>query len=712
MGEGYAGNIAHIRATAVPEPEAKYYWYVGTTEPTELNGAVANAETDKWVEIGTDLSAVKYITIDTSEKPDYSFPAWYVLMPTSLGFKPHNSDGTKDESSAWDISDSSIEGYTLYVVDEGTLEAVFSTFKKEGSLPYDENADYWYLGQTDPSTRTEIYPIALQNWAIDDAWEEIVNFSEKIEVNKQPADWDFDSFTALWYVAMPASSGYTPQDADLWEISTATIAGKDYIVYKSEGKVWELNTAFLPEGYVEEEIAVSDIALDQTAATLTEGETLTLKATVSPDDATDKTVTWSTSDASVATVVDGVVTAVAAGSATITAKAGDKEATCVVTVEKKEEPLPAVPSGEYYLYHAESKRFLSRGEYWGTCATVDRYGIPFVWTAEEYSLKFLDSNVHLFETDDSNIYTDNNSTGFTFEAVEGGYLLKSQKSDRYLTIGNAAFTHQIVNVTDDASAAVVWQLKSKAEHDAIVAGYVEENYANVIKAAGLTATEGDFVSYLSTLTATDMTSAIGTARFAGSAGDWTFTEVRHQDWQPAYGADFCELWQATGSYTQTITGLAEGIYKVTVQGFERSGGWATCNTLAEKGYEISTATLSANGEETNLKSWYSGKSGESNPNNTGEAVAKFAEGLYQSEVYTYVGKDGTLTLTLCKPSHVGDNWVLFNNFTLTRYAEGGTGVGQWTMDNSQLTIYDLMGRKVENPAKGIYIINGRKVVIK
>lgn len=376
------------------------------------------------------------------------------------------------------------------------------------------------------------------------------------------------------------------------------------------------------------------------------------------------------------------------------------------------EPLPTVPSGEYYLYHAESKRFFSRGEYWGTCATVDRYGIPFVWTAEEYSLKFLDSNVCLFETDDSNIYTDNNSTGFAFEEVEGGYLLKSKKSDRYLAIGNATFTHQSVNVTNDASAAVVWQLKSKAEHDAIVAGYVEENYANVIKAAGLTATAGDFVSYLSTLTATDMTSAIGTARFAGSAGDWTFTEVRHLNWQPAYGTDFCELWQATGSYTQTLTGLAEGIYKVTVQGFERSGGWATCNTLAEKGYEISTATLSANGEETNLKSWYSGKSGESNPNNTGEAVAKFAEGLYQNEVYTYVGKDGTLTLKLCKPSHVGDNWVLFNNFTLTRYAKGGTGVGQLTMDNGQLIIYDLTGRKVENPAKGIYIVNGRKVVIK
>ena len=379
----------------------------------------------------------------------------------------------------------------------------------------------------------------------------------------------------------------------------------------------------------------------------------------------------------------------------------------------EEEPLPTVASGEYYLYHAESKRFLARGEHWGTCATVDRYGIPFVWTAEEYSLKFLDSNVHLFETDDSNIYTDNNSTGFTFEAVEGGYLLKSQKSSRYLTIVDAAFTHDIVNVTNDASAAVVWQLKSKAEHDAIVAGYVEENYMNVIKAAGLTATAGDFADYLATLTAEDKTSAIGTARFNGSAGDWTFTEVRHQDWQPAYGADFCELWQATGSYTQTLTGLAEGIYKVTVQGFERSGWWDLCVALGEKGYEITTATLSANGEEVNLKSWLSGKTDENNPDNTNQAVAKFSEGKYMNELYTYVGEDGTLDLMVNIPSHVGGNWVLFNNFTLTHYSVDVTDIESSVLEaqGSQL-IYDLMGRRVTHPTKGIYIVNGKKVVLK
>ena len=77
---------------------------------------------------------------------------------------------------------------------------------------------------------------------------------------------------------------------------------------------------------------VTSITLDRTSASLKAGETVTLTATVKPDDATDKTVTWSTSDATVATVSNGVVTAKKVGSATITAKAGDKTATCVVTV--------------------------------------------------------------------------------------------------------------------------------------------------------------------------------------------------------------------------------------------------------------------------------------------------------------------------------------------------------------------------------------------
>lgn len=83
-------------------------------------------------------------------------------------------------------------------------------------------------------------------------------------------------------------------------------------------------------------IPVSSVELDKASLTLTEGDTYSLKATVKPDDAADKTPTWSSSNTEVATVSDkGVVTAVKAGTATITAKCGEKTATCAVTVESK-----------------------------------------------------------------------------------------------------------------------------------------------------------------------------------------------------------------------------------------------------------------------------------------------------------------------------------------------------------------------------------------
>ncbi len=84
-------------------------------------------------------------------------------------------------------------------------------------------------------------------------------------------------------------------------------------------------------------IPVTGISIEEGAtAEVEEGKTVALTAKVQPDNATDKTVTWTSSNKAIATVADGVVTGVAAGQAVITAKAGDKEATCTVTVKRPE----------------------------------------------------------------------------------------------------------------------------------------------------------------------------------------------------------------------------------------------------------------------------------------------------------------------------------------------------------------------------------------
>lgn len=84
-----------------------------------------------------------------------------------------------------------------------------------------------------------------------------------------------------------------------------------------------------------EGVKVSEIKLDKTSVSLKAGETAQLTAVVTPDNAADKTVTWTSSDEKIATVADGKITAVAPGTATITATAGGKSATCTVTVAKE-----------------------------------------------------------------------------------------------------------------------------------------------------------------------------------------------------------------------------------------------------------------------------------------------------------------------------------------------------------------------------------------
>ncbi|GEM_PF-4660482 len=79
-------------------------------------------------------------------------------------------------------------------------------------------------------------------------------------------------------------------------------------------------------------VPVSSVSLDQTSLALNKGESATLTATVNPYDATDKSVSWSTSNSSVATVANGVVKAVGGGTATITVNASGKKATCAVNV--------------------------------------------------------------------------------------------------------------------------------------------------------------------------------------------------------------------------------------------------------------------------------------------------------------------------------------------------------------------------------------------
>ncbi len=113
----------------------------------------------------------------------------------------------------------------------------------------------------------------------------------------------------------------------------------------------DIRDVTLPESPSSDPVAVSNVLISKETLSLEVGQSETITATIVPSDATNKKVTWESSDDAVATVSNGKVTAVAEGTATITVKTDDGgfTATCEVTVTKKETPIDP-PSGDIYAH--------------------------------------------------------------------------------------------------------------------------------------------------------------------------------------------------------------------------------------------------------------------------------------------------------------------------------------------------------------------------
>lgn len=139
-------------------------------------------------------------------------------------------------------------------------------------------------------------------------------------------------------------------------------------------------------------VNVQSISIDGNGyATVTEGETLTLKATVLPENATNKNVSWASSDNSVATVQGGVVTAIKPGTATVTVTTedGGYTASCQVTVEKS--PVPV----EFIVVEYDTDR-VSIGETITLRAVVypeDATDRDVVWMSENESVATVSDGV-------------------------------------------------------------------------------------------------------------------------------------------------------------------------------------------------------------------------------------------------------------------------------------------------------------------------------
>ena len=123
--------------------------------------------------------------------------------------------------------------------------------------------------------------------------------------------------------------------------------------YKTGDAQDTLNALRVEWGGSAQDIPVQSVSLGSSTLTLNEGESKTLTATVLPANATSRVVVWRVAPAGFATVSNGVVTGVKAGSCTVTATAGGKSASCTVTVAEVETAQ--------LLYNLPSEMALTKG---------------------------------------------------------------------------------------------------------------------------------------------------------------------------------------------------------------------------------------------------------------------------------------------------------------------------------------------------------------
>lgn len=138
-------------------------------------------------------------------------------------------------------------------------------------------------------------------------------------------------------------------------------------------------------------VYVSDIVLNKTSATLNVGENVQLNASVSPSSATNKSVSWTSDNTSVATVSgNGLVTAKSAGNAIITCKANDgsgEKATCTITVKEPVKPESITLN--------KKNASLTEGETLQLTATVnpsDAEDKTVIWISDNTGVATVDGN--------------------------------------------------------------------------------------------------------------------------------------------------------------------------------------------------------------------------------------------------------------------------------------------------------------------------------
>lgn len=416
-------------------------------------------------------------------------------------------------------------------------------------------------------------------------------------------------------------------------------ANKAYIVVPA-GSPDEIRIVTLEEyESVPKVVNPTGITLSATSTTLYKGDTFTVTATVAPDDATDKTVTWTSANNDIATVSNGKITAVGAGTTTVTAATVNGiKATVSVEVRAKAESIKVEPS-EKTMNAGEKLLFTA------TVLPADAYDKSVSWTSSDTSVATVDAN------------------GNVTAVADGSAMITATTADG--TSLSASATVKVITLVE------------KIELDPT---YVD-------------AVEGDEFSISATV-------------------------------YPANATDRTLIWRSSDESVATVDDNGNvkviknrGYANISATAADGSGVTAYCRVMSEQ--HIVKATGISVTPET-----YEGVEGSEfvltaaiEPENvTVKDVVWTTSNSFVAKVDTE-GKVSIIGKGFCKiTAHTTDGTRL----TAVCEVNGLSGVDDIIADGATAVVYNLRGVEVMRDAtaadlkllpKGIYIVNGRKVVL-
>ena len=373
--------------------------------------------------------------------------------------------------------------------------------------------------------------------------------------------------------------------------------------------------------------------------------------------------------------------------------------------------VSAQPEGKFYLFNTAYKVFLSRT---ASGSNVDQFGVPVEIKkgSSGYSLQFLDNGLYV-AVDGAAVKSDGSSAAYaTINAVDGGYTV-AFTADELLGVEGNDGTLACKNKPESSSFAVLWELKTQAERDAIVAQKAVAQIEAIAKAADITLADGDkmaqFTEALKAFTEEDATELVSNPTLAESQDGWTVNVLSGLN-NIAYKASYpMTLYQNSAMEISQVVEVPNGIYKATIQNTYRSSKRETLTNYAEKdGLSICNAYFAANDNQAQAVEWSKIRTSSTLPYSRGDFDNFTTNPKYTTTVWAYVN-DGKLTLKYAVPAlnnTGGDydlDWFTFANVKLTRYYKASVVV-----DDERFDLYNEYANQSSDPSSYYTALNAVK----